>query len=195
MPHAAPPPDLSPPPFGEGLDDWSRGLGTPEGPTYEDGALARIARGDPDFGDCLELRKTEAVQRLRYMGEVPVARGGFLAVRARLKLLRGPAPAVRIGAFAGGLGGRAVPGQPTGGPLLPLPPHGQPLDLAVVIGQRAAPGVDLVWDAAVLYAHVGIDLVGPSGGVLRIDDLHAADASGAFGAPPDLPGFETVPGL
>lgn len=193
MPSASPPPDLSPPPFAEGLDDWSRGLGTPEGPTYEDGSLARVARGDPDFGHCVELRKVEPVQRLRYMGEVPVMPGRILAVHARLKLLRGPAPAARIGAFAGGLGGRAVPGQPTGGALHPLPPGGEILDLAVVIGRRAAPGVDLVWDEAVLYAHVGIDLVGPCGAVLRIDDLRVADATGAFGTPPALPGFETVP--
>lgn len=185
--------DLSPPPFADGLDDWSQGLGTPDGPSYDDGAVARIARGDPDFGTCLELRKVETVQRLRYMGEVPISRGGFLAVRARLKLLRGPAPAVRIGAFAGGRGGQAVANLPSGGPLHPLPPAGQCLALSVVIGRRAEPGVDILWDDRVLYAHIGLDLVGPSGAILRIDDLHVQDVSAAFPAP-GLPGFETVSG-
>ena len=76
--------DLMPPPFVEGLDDWSRGDGTPESPTYDRDPAARIARGDADFGICLELRKTDPVQRLRYMGEMPVRPGAFVAIAARL---------------------------------------------------------------------------------------------------------------
>ena len=61
--------------FAEGLDDWSCGDGTPESPTYDEADNARLVRGDADFGACLELRKIAAVQRLRYMGEVPLRPG------------------------------------------------------------------------------------------------------------------------
>lgn len=195
MHQAPPPPDLSPPPFTEGLEDWSRGLGTPEEPTYEGSATARIARGDMAFGDCLELIKNEPVQRLRYRGEVPIRPGRFLAVEARLKLVRGPAPAARIGALAGGAGGMPLAGRPSGGPLVPLPEPPGILGLAAVIGPRAAMGVDIVWDAAVLYAHVGIDLVGPTGGVVRVESIRIRDVTGRFGAAPAYPGFEAVPGI
>ena len=50
--------DLMPPAFVEGLDDWSRGDGTPESPTYDAAENARLAPGDADFGTCLELRTT-----------------------------------------------------------------------------------------------------------------------------------------
>jgi hypothetical protein len=82
--------DLMPPAFAEGLDDWSRGDGTPDSPTWEAAEDARLARGDPDFGVCLELRKVGPVARLRYMGELPVLRGAYLEVAARLKAMRGP---------------------------------------------------------------------------------------------------------
>jgi hypothetical protein len=195
MHQALPPHDLSPPAFAEGLDDWSRGLGTPEEPTYEGSAMARIARADPDFGDCLELIKTEPVQRLRYRGEVPIRPGRFLAVEARLKLVRGPLPVARIGALAGGAGGVPLAGRPTGGPLVPLLEPPRILALAAVIGPRAEAGVDMVWDADVLYAHVGIDLVGPTGSVVRVESVRITDVTEAFGSVPAHPGFETLPGV
>ena len=61
--------DLMPPAFAEGLDDWSCGDGTPGSPSYDRVEFARLVN-DPDFGTCLELRKIDAEQRLRYMGEV-----------------------------------------------------------------------------------------------------------------------------
>ena len=79
--HAQPEPDLMPPPFAEGLDDWSRGDGTPDGPTWDAAENARLAREDADFGPCLELRTGGAVERVRYMGEVPLLAGGFIEVR------------------------------------------------------------------------------------------------------------------
>jgi len=187
--------DLSPPAFTEGLEDWSRGLGTPDEPTYEGSASARIARADAAFGDCLELIKSEPVQRLRYRGEVPIRHGRFFAVTARLRLVRGPAPVARIGTLAGGLGGMALSGRATGGALCPLPDPPGVLALRATIGPHAAIGVDIVWDAAVLYAHVGVDLVGPTGSVVRIESIRVADVSNRFGAAPVHPGFETLSGL
>ena len=91
-----------PPPFAEGLDDWSCGDGTPDGPTYDASENARLVRDDADFGACMELRTVGPLQRLRYMGEVPLLLGGFIEVAARVKAVRGPLPDVRVAAWAGG---------------------------------------------------------------------------------------------
>ena len=186
--------DLMPPPFVEGLDDWSKGDGTPDSPTYDRDPAARIARGDADFGTCLELRKTDAVQRLRYMGEMPVRAGTYLEIAARLKVLRGPLPLAQIAAWPGGAGARGMPELPSTGPLVRIAAHEMVVDLSAVIGPRALPGVDLVWDPRVLYAHVGLDIVGPGGAIIRIADLAVRDVTPAF-APGGrvLPGFGPVP--
>jgi hypothetical protein len=182
-------PDLMPPPFVEGLDDWSSGDGTPGSPTYDAAGNARLALGDPDFGACLELRKAEPVARLRYMGELPVRPGAFVEVRARLKALRGPLPLARIAAWPGGAQGRGLD-LPGAGPLLPLPGHGLVLELAAVIGREALPGVDLVWDARALYAHVGLDLLGPTGAVVRVEGVAAREVTRRF-----TPGGRVLPGF
>src|SRR4051812_22955677 len=105
--HAHPELDLMPPAFAEGLDDWSCGDGTPDSQTWEGAENARLARGDEDFGTCLEIRLSAAVEQLRYMGELPVRAGSFIEVSARLKALRGPIPAARAAAWPGGAMGRA----------------------------------------------------------------------------------------
>jgi hypothetical protein len=185
--------DLMPPAFAEGLDDWSRGDGSPDSPTYEAAEDARLARGDPDFDTCLELRKTAPVARLRYMGELPVMRGAYLEVAARVKALRGPIPLVQVAAWPGGMGGVGVPGLPqAGAPVRPCA-YDAVTEIVAVIGPAPAPGVDLVWDGRVLYAHVGLDLVGPEGGVLRIESVRVRDVTLRF-APGGrvLPGFEAA---
>lgn len=184
--------DLMPPAFHEGLDDWSRGDGTPETPTYEAAPDAFLVEGDPDFGACLELHKIEATQRLRYMGEVPRWRGGYLEIRARVKLMAGPAPLARVAAWPGGAGGHRVEAMAEAGPLSRLRVRGMVSELRLVIGPEEARGVDLRWDARVLYAHVGLDLLGPRGAVLRIDRIMLRDVTGDFarrGAVHPLPGF------
>jgi hypothetical protein len=182
--------DLMPPPFAEGLDDWSKGDGTPDSPTYDDDPVARVARGDAHFGTCLELRKTDAVQRLRYMGEVPVRPGAYIEIAARVKALRGPLPLVQIAAWPGGARAQGVPDLPGTGPLVRIPAHDMAVEFTAVIGPQARLGVDLTWDARVLYAHVGLDLVGPAGGVVRIADLMVRDVTAAFSANGRvLPGF------
>lgn len=191
--HSRPEPDLMPPPFVEGLDDWSRGDGGPEGPTWEAAENARLALGDPDFGACLELRKVAPVERLRYMGELPLRPGSFLEISARVKALRGPLPRARIAAWPGGAGGWAVEDLPQLAAEAAIGADRAPVVIAAVIGPEARPGVDLVWDARALYAHVGLDLVGPSGGVVRIEGVAARDVTRRFlplGRP--LPGFEDI---
>jgi hypothetical protein len=182
--------DLMPPPFAEGLDDWSYGDGTPEGPTYEAAENARLVRDDPDFGTCLELRTKAAVERVRYMGEVPLLAGAYLEVSARLKAVRGPQPLARVATWAGGVQGRGVSGLPVNGLLEELAGAGSIVEISAVIGREAHPGVDLVWDARVLYAHVGLDLVGLAGAVVRIESVAVRDVTRRF-TPSGrlLPGF------
>jgi hypothetical protein len=188
--HAFPEPDLMPPTFAEGLDDWSCGDGTPESATYEDAGNARLVRDDPDFGACLELRPLAAVQRLRYMGEVPVRAGGYLEVAARLKAVRGTLPVARIAAWPGGALGQGVGDLPQRGPGVAIAGHGVVVGLSAVIGPEAAPGVDLVWDGRALYAHVGLDLLGAAGGVVRIEAVEVRDVTSRF-----APGGRRLPGF
>jgi hypothetical protein len=185
--------DLMPPAFSEGLYDWSRGDGIPDGPTYGEAGNARLAVGDPDFGTCLELRKIEPVQKLRYMGEMPFRRGSFIEVSAGLKALRGPLGLVQVAAWPGGQGGHGVPGLPTRGRLVELDVRDRVYRVAAVIGPEALPGVDMVWDERVLYAHVGLDLLGPANAVVRIENLAVRDVTARITSRPrTMPGF--VPG-
>jgi hypothetical protein len=172
--------DLAPPDFAEGLDDWSSGDGTPDSPTYEEAPHVRIAVGDPAFGTCLEMRKIEPVQRLRYMAELPIRHGSFIEIRSRVKVLRGPLPGVRIAAWPGGLHGRRVEDLAEAAPVMLIRAHDAIQDVAATIGPRPEPGVDLVWDGRALYAHIGLDLVGPTGGVVRIERIAVRDVSGSF---------------
>lgn len=172
--------DLTPPDFAEGLDDWSSGDGTPDSPTYEDAPHVRIAVGDPDFGTCLEMRKIEGVQRLRYMAELPVRHGRFLEVRTRVKAVRGAPPGARIAAWAGGLNALPVEDLPMEAPVTLIQPLGAVHAIRAVIGPRQAPGVDLVWDERVLYTHIGLDLVGPTGGVMRIERFAVEDVTARY---------------
>ena len=185
--------DLMPPPFAEGLDDWSCGDGTPDSPTYDRAAFARVAVNDPDFGTCLEMRKVDPVQRLRYMGEVPLPRGGFIEIVAPIKALRGPLAQARIAAWPGGAQGRRVPDLATEGPTLPFPGHCITLELRAVIGPERLPGVDLVWDARALYAHVGLDLTGQSNGVVRVGNLAVREVTERFATVRLMPGFAEAP--
>lgn len=182
--------DLNPPPFSEGLDDWSRSDGTPDSPTYEGMAGARIIGSDPDFGTCLELRQLLPMQRLRYMGEVPIRQGSCVEIIVRLKVLRPPLVRARIATWPGTAHGRGVSDLPTAGPSAEVPALDEVLTLSTVIGPAAAEGVDLVWDSRAAYAHVGIDLQGEVGGAVRIADLRLRDVTRRiFGRDRLLPGF------
>lgn len=183
--------DLMPPAFSEGLHDWSRGDGTPESATYGDAGYsdAWIVE-DEDFGACLEIRKTDTIQRLRYMGEMPFRPGSYIEVSARLKALNGPRGLVRIAALPGGRQGKPVDGLGTTGNVVGLDIFGRGYEASAVFGPVLRPGVDVVWNDKVLYAHVGLDIIGPNGGVVRVENLQVRDVTREItGLPRIMPGF------
>ncbi len=100
---------LMPPAFAGGLDTWSSGDGTPGSNTYDASGNAAFVPADQDFGGCLELLKSDALQKLRYSGETPLLPGCYLQIKARVKAISGAFPSVRIAAWAGGAGGAQVP--------------------------------------------------------------------------------------
>ena len=66
---------LMPPGFDTGLNVWSSEDGTPGSLTYDVIGTAAVVPGDADFGSCLELQKTDSVQKIRYTGETPILPG------------------------------------------------------------------------------------------------------------------------
>lgn len=180
-----------PPAFSEGLHDWSRGDGTPESDTYGDvnHLDVRIAQ-DEDFGCCLEICKSETIQRLRYMGEMPFRPGSYIEVSTRLKAIRGPRGLARIAALPGGRMGKPIPDLEATGNVVGLDIYHRTYEAVTVFGPEPLPGVDIVWGDRVLYAHVGLDIIGPNGGVVRIENLSVRDVTELItGAPRVLPGF------
>ncbi len=169
-----------PQPFANGLDQWSRADGRPGADTYANAADAAFVPADQDFGGALELQKTETVQRLRYMGETPILPGCYLQVRARIKAISGNLPSVRIAAFAGGAGGVAVPDVTVSGPAVALTTYGAVVEVTAIVGTGSRTGVDMPWGRAAIFGHFGLDLTGPSGGVVRIDDIIIEDVSRFF---------------
>lgn len=160
--------NLAPPLFAHGLDVWSSTTGRPGTPTYRASPVARIVP-DQDFGTCLELRKSEPVQRLRYMGETPILPLTPLRIRARVKAVSGPRPAVRIAAWPGTITSGHATGLVEQGPERALPASGDALEIVAVIGRDAR--ADMRWGREAVYAHVGLDLTGPVGGVVRIESI------------------------
>jgi len=170
---------LMPPPFEDGLNVWSSGNGTPGSPTYDGAANASFVPSDPDFGGCLELIKTEATQRVRWMGQVPVLPGLYLRVTAQIKVLSGALPAVRIAGFAANSGGGAVSGVTAQGPSVALDQFGKVFTVSAIIGTGPRGGVNMDW-AGVAYGHLGLDLTGANGGVVRIDDIRIEDVTAFY---------------
>lgn len=169
-----------PPPFAAGLGVWARGDGVPGSDTYASTAIAAFVPADQDFGGCLEIEKTDIVQKLRHMGQTPILPGCYLQVTARVKAVSGPFPTLRIAAFAAQGDGSAVTGIPVLGPETTLSSHGEVVEIRAIIGTGNRPGVDMVWGMAPAYAHVGLDITGPTGAVVRIDDLVVEDATEVF---------------
>src|SRR6056297_1661756 len=169
-----------PPAFEAGLEMWSSGDGTPGSPSYAESTTAAFVPADQDFGGALELVKAENVQKLRYMGETPLLPGCYLQVRARVKALGGALPGVRIAAWPGGAGGVPLPALPQTGPQVSLTAYGEVVEISAIIGPGSRTGVDLVWGRSALYAHIGLDLTGPNGGIVRIDDIEVEDVTSVF---------------
>ncbi len=168
---------LMPPAFSEGLDVWSSGDGTPGSGTYDGAANAALVPSDADFGGCLELVKTDGTQKLRWTGQTPVTPGCYLQVSARVKAVSGNLPGVRIAAWAGQAGGAHAPGLVETGPEVTLTSYGEVVELRAIIGTGARGGVDMAWGLGAAYAHVGLDLTGLNGGVVRIDDIRVEDVT------------------
>ncbi len=171
---------LMPPAFADGLDVWSSGNGTPGSDTYENAANAAFVPADQDFGGCLELQKTSGTTFLRYMGQTPLLPGCYLQIRARVKAIAGNLPSVRIAGYAARSDGTPVGGIDTTADSVTLTQYGEVVEISAIVGAGNRGGVDLVWGAEPVYGHFGLDLTGPNGGLLRIDDLVIEDISSVF---------------
>ena len=170
---------LMPPPFEAGLNVWATGNGTPGSDTWAATGLGVFVPGDPDFGGCVETVKTQSTQRLRYMGETTILPGCYLQVTARIKVLAGEFPTVRIAGYPATSGGGQVPGVATQGPAVVLDTYGEVIEVRAIIGTGNRTGVDMVWTGAV-YGHIGLDITGPNGGLIRIDDIEIVDITEVF---------------
>ena len=53
-------------------------------------------------------------------------------------------------------------------------------EVSAIIGVGQRNGVDMVWGSNALYGHFGLDLTGPNGGVVRIDDIEIDDVTSVF---------------
>ena len=171
---------FTPPAFDQGLDQWSSGDGTPGAPTWDGSPDAVLVPADQDFGGCLELVKSAATVKLRHIGDTPILPGCYLRVRARVKAMSGNLPAVQIAGWAGGAGGVHVAGVVETGPSVQLTAYGKIETVEAIVGTGNRGGVDMAWGTAALFGHFGIDLTGPTGGVVRIDDIEIEDVTSVF---------------
>ena len=170
---------FQPLPFSAGLTLWSRGDGTPGSPSYATSGSGVFVAADQDFAGCLEILKSDATAKVRYTGETQIFPGCYLQVRARVKAVAGPLPAVAIAGWAGAASGLQVQGVPQAGPSVQLTTYGEVVEITGIIATSDREGVDLSWPN-VVYGHVGLDLTGPTGGVVRIDDIEIEDVSQFF---------------
>lgn len=171
---------LTPTPFAAGLDVWSSGDGTAGSDTYENAANALFVAADQDFAGALELLKTQNTQKLRYMGQTPILPGCYLQVTARVKAISGNLPSVRIAGYPAYGNGARVNGLPEFTTFTTLQNYGEVVEIKGIIGTWGRGGVDLVWGTEPVYGHFGIDLVGPNGGIIRVDDIQIEDVTSVF---------------
>lgn len=171
---------LTPAPYAEGLDQYSSTDGTPGSPSYVGSANAAFVPADQDFGGALELLKTEATQRVRFKGETPIIPGCYLQIKVRLKAVSGNLPSVRIAAYAASGNGSEVLGVTTVTDPVALTSYGDVVEVSAIVGIGNRTGVDMVWGPQAAYGHVGFDLLGQNGGVVRIDDIEVNDISSVF---------------
>lgn len=172
--------DLMPPPFSAGLDVWSQGNGTPPTATWNGAPNAVLVPSDADFGSCLEIQKVNNTTRIRYKGETPILPGCYLRITARVKVLSGALPDARIGAWAGAAGGASVGGIVEDGPLVSIDSFGEVYEISAIVGSGSRGGVDMAWGTTPIYGHFGLDLSGPNGGLIRIDDIRIEDVTTVY---------------
>ncbi|KIN63327.1 hypothetical protein Z946_2197 [Sulfitobacter noctilucicola] len=171
---------LMPTPFANGLDVWSSGDGTPGSDTYENATNALFVAADQDFAGSLELLKTQNTQKLRYMGQTPLLPGCYLRVSVRVKAISGNLPSVRIGGYPARGNGTRVGGLNEFSTFTTLQSYGDVVEISAIIGTGGRGGVDMVWGTEPVYGHFGIDLVGPNGGIIRVDDIQIEDITSVF---------------
>ncbi|MDB5661329.1 MAG: hypothetical protein JWS10_3944 [Cypionkella sp.] len=171
---------LMPPPFSAGLALWSREDGLSGQGSYLAQPNAAYVPADQDFAGCLELQKTNAVQKLRCFQAIPCQPGMYLRVTARVKAISGALPMVRIAGWAGNGSGGNVGSADQVGPDVALTGYGSVTVVSAIIGSGNRPGVDMVWGTAPAFGHFGVDLTGPTGGVVRIDDITIEDVTDVF---------------
>ena len=171
---------LMPPAFEAGLDVYSSGDGTPGSDTYENASNGAFITADQDFAGALEMLKTQSTQRLRYMGQTPLLPGCYLRITAKVKAISGSFPTVRIAGFPAFGNGTLVSGMSEFGPEIVLSNYGEVVEVSAIVGVGARGGVDMVWGTEPVYGHFGIDLTGPNGGTIRVDDLIIEDVTSVF---------------
>ena len=172
--------NFMPPAFIDGLNDWSSEDGTPGSANYDGAANAALVASDPDFGPCLELQKTDTLQKLRYMGDTPMLPGCYLQVSIRFKVLSGLFPSVRVAAWAGGAGGAHVTGLDETGPEFLPDTYGRIYTVSAIIGTGDRTGVDMVWGTEPVYGHFGLDMTGDNSAVVRIESVVIEDKTDVF---------------
>ena len=171
---------LMPPLFANGLSVWSRQDGRPGSDTWATAANAGLVAADADFGSCLEIVKTEATTRIRFMGQTPIRPGLYLRVSARVKALSGNLPSVRVAAWAGNASNQQLTTVPQNGPSTALTSYGNVVTVSAIIGTGTRTGVDMPWGPEASFGHMGLDLTGLNGGVVRIDDIRIEDVTSVF---------------
>ena len=139
-----------------------------------------LVAADQDFGGALELLKTQNTQQLRFMGQTPLLPGCYLRISARVKAISGNLPSVRIGGFPARGDGTRVNGLQEFSFFTTLESYGEVVEISAIVGTGARGGVDMVWGTEPVYGHFGIDLVGPNGGIIRVDDIQVEDVTSVF---------------
>ncbi len=137
--------DLMPPAFELGLDVWSSEDGTAGSATYDGAANAALVAADQDFAACLEMVKTQTTQKLRWMGQTPIMPGTYLRVSARVKVVSGNLPEVRIAGYAVDASGAHVSGLTETGSSVALSTYGAVMTVSAIVGagSRRPPMVTL----------------------------------------------------
>lgn len=170
---------FDPLPFSAGLALWSSGEGTPGSDTYAISGSGVFVAADQDFAGCLEVLKADPIARVRYMGQTPIFAGCYLQIKARVKAVAGALPAVSISGWAGLAGGLELTGVAGIGPTVQLTTYGEIVEISAIVATADRTGVDMVWTGAE-YGHFGVDLTGPTGGVVRVDDIIITDVTSVF---------------
>lgn len=171
---------LMPPAFSAGLNLWSSVDGRPGDANYASQPNAAYVPADQDFAGCLELQKTTSTQKLRCFQQIPFQPGLYLRVTVRIKAMSGALPSVRIAGWAGSSSGSNVIAADQQGPSVALTSYGVATTITAIVGAGNRQGVDMAWGSAPVYGHFGLDLTGPTGGVVRIDDFTIEDVTDVF---------------